>query len=211
MDLHHTEKIHTKNIQLVNFSIGEEVFGLHIGEVQEIIRIKEFMQLPLTEDYIKGMTNLRNKLIPIIDMRLKFKMESVDYSDLTRVIIVKMNESPIGLVVDSVSNILNLPEQKIEEPPEVYHGLSNKFIRGIGKAEKNDIIILKVDEVLTADEIEMLIKKARKTKKKKVKASAKKMKAAGKTKKKITKAKKKKRAEAVKKKRVKRKKTVKKG
>ncbi len=167
MDLHQTEESTLNSIQLVSFSVGNEDYGVHIGQVQEIIRMTTITHLPQTEEYVKGIINLRGNIIPIIDMRMKFNMEALAYSELTRVIVVNMNDKLVGIVVDSVARVLELPEKEIEDPPSIIHGLSKDFIDGIGKTEDSMIIILKVDKVLSAEEINLLSKKAEKTAKKK--------------------------------------------
>ena len=167
MNLHQTDENISNSIQVVSFTVGRESYGVHIEKVQEIIRMTEITHLPQTENYIKGIINLRGNIIPIIDMRMKFNMETRDYSELTRVIVVNMNEKLVGIVVDSVSKVLELPEKEIEDPPDIVHGLSKEYIDGIGKLKEAMIILLKIDKVLTAQEIDMLSEKAEKTAKKK--------------------------------------------
>ncbi len=167
MDLHQVEEKTANSIQLVSFTVGNEDYGVHIGQVQEIIRMTGITHLPQTEEYVKGVINLRGNIIPIIDMRTKFHMDSLEYSELTRVIVVNMNDKLVGLVVDSVAKVLELAEKEIEDPPEVIHGLSREYIDGIGKLDEKMIIILKVEKVLSDDELNSLQKAAEKTVKKK--------------------------------------------
>ncbi len=167
MNLHQTEENISNSIQVVSFTVGKEDYGVHIGQVQEIIRMTNITHLPQTESYVKGVINLRGNIIPIIDMRTKFNMDSLDYSELTRVIVVNMSDKLVGMVVDSVARVLELPEKEIEEAPEIIHGLSREYIDGIGKLDEKMIIILKVDKVLSAEEIASLSKQAEKTAKKK--------------------------------------------
>jgi purine-binding chemotaxis protein CheW len=158
--------------QFVSFSVGNEDYGVHIEQVQEIIRMTEITALPQTDSYVKGIINLRGNIIPIIDMRTKFNMDAMNYSELTRVIVVNMKEKLVGIVVDSVSRVLELPENEIEAPPDIINGLSREYIDGIGKIDDNMIIILKIDEVLSADEIKRIsaaaVKKAKKKEKEEI-------------------------------------------
>ena len=156
MNLTERSEVHLDSIQLVSFSVGNEKYGVHIEQVQEIIRMPGITHLPQTEDYIKGIINLRGNIIPIIDMRTRFQMESVDYSAVTRVIVLGIQDKLIGIVVDSVSKVLELAEKEIEEAPDIINGLSKEYIEGIGKIDDNLIIILEADKVLTAEEIKIL-------------------------------------------------------
>ncbi len=167
MDLYKTEESAAASIQVVSFAVGKEKYGVHIGQVQEIIRMTELTRLPQTEEYVKGIINLRGNIIPIIDMRSKFSMEELEYSELTRVIVVNMAEKLVGMVVDSVAKVIELPEKNIEEAPRILHGISKEYIDGIGKMDNDMIIILKIDKVLSTAEIEMLSKRAEREGKKK--------------------------------------------
>jgi purine-binding chemotaxis protein CheW len=172
MNLHQEGSDLSSSVQLVSFRVGNEQYGIHIRQVQEIIRMPEITQLPQTDDFIKGIINLRGNIIPIIDMRTRFNMEENEYSELTRVIVLSLDEKFIGIVVDSVSKVLELPDGAIEDAPDIINGLSKEYIEGVGKIDENMIIILKAEKVLTADEI----KKLEKTTKKAVKAHKKKSK-----------------------------------
>ncbi len=176
MDLYQTEEKFSNSTQLVSFSVGKEYYGVHIEEVQEIIRMPEITHLPQTEDYIKGIINLRGNIIPIIDMRTRFHMESRDYSEITRVIVLSIQEKLVGIVVDSVSKVLELPEKDIEEAPDIIHGLAKEYIEGVGKLDEKMIIILKPDKVLTAEEIKIISEAAEKAVRKKEKEKQKKSK-----------------------------------
>ncbi len=156
MDLYQSEEKSLSATQLVSFTVGKEYYGVHIEEVQEIIRMPEITHLPQTEEYIKGIINLRGNIIPIIDMRTRFHMESLDYSEITRVIVLSIQNKLVGIVVDSVSKVLELADKDIEDAPEIIHGLAKEYIEGVGKLDERMIIILKADKVLTAEEIKIL-------------------------------------------------------
>jgi purine-binding chemotaxis protein CheW len=151
-----TKEEKTQSLQVVSFSVGSEFYGVHIEQVQEIIRMPEITHLPQTDDYIKGIINLRGNIIPIIDMRTRFNMKESDYSELTRVIVLNMNEKLVGIVVDSVSKVLELEEGAIEATPDIVNGLSKEYIEGVGKNDDSMIIILNADKVLTAEELNLL-------------------------------------------------------
>ena len=155
--------------QLVSFTVGKEKYGVHIGQVQEIIRMPEITHIPQTEDYIKGIINLRGNIIPIIDMRTRFNMDAKDYSELTRVIVLGILDKLVGIVVDSVSKVIELPENDIEDAPDIINGLSKEYIEGVGKMDDDMIIILDADKVLTAEEIKILSEAAESIQKEAVK------------------------------------------
>jgi purine-binding chemotaxis protein CheW len=169
MNLNQTEENYLKSIQLVSFSVGKENYGVHIEDVQEIIRMPDITRLPQTEEYIKGIINLRGNIIPIIDMRTRFHMEAKEYTEVTRVIVLSIQNKLVGIVVDSVSKVLELADKEIEDAPEIIHGLAKEYIEGVGKIDESMIIILKADKVLTAEEIKIITEAAEKAMKNKTK------------------------------------------
>jgi purine-binding chemotaxis protein CheW len=141
----------------ITFKLGNEEYGLEIHYVNEIIGIIEITFLPDMPDFIKGVINLRGNVIPIIDVRKRFKMAAIQYSDRACIIVVDFNELRIGLMVDAVSEVLNIPEENIEQTPKSAKIFSNKFIKGIGKVNDQVKIILNVEQILTDDEIEKMM------------------------------------------------------
>ena len=140
--------------QFIRFKVGSEVYGVPIDEVQEIIRKPEITPLPGSQSFIKGIINLRGHIIPVIDMRERLKAEQSQNNEASvRVIVTLINEKFIGLIVDSVSQVLVLKKSEIEEPPEIINGLAKEFIIGIGKTKEEMIIILKLSRILNAKEI----------------------------------------------------------
>jgi purine-binding chemotaxis protein CheW len=144
---------HKDTIQLVTFTVGKEEYGVRIEEVQEIVRMPEITRLPQTESFIKGVINLRGNIIPVIDMRERFNLEKKDYSDMTRVIVVRIEEKLTGLIVDDVAQVLEIGLSEIEEAPEIITGRSKEFIAGIGKINDLMIIIIDTKKILTNSEI----------------------------------------------------------
>ncbi len=147
-----TTQLDKENEQVISFRVGEEEFGVEILRVKEVIRIKEITQLPKTPSFVKGVINLRGDIIPIIDLREKFGLEQVDYTGMTRVIVVEVEGKSIGMVVDSVSQVLRLPTDQIDPPPELAGGVSEEFLRGVGKLEERLIILLDINKILTSEE-----------------------------------------------------------
>jgi purine-binding chemotaxis protein CheW len=139
-------------VQLIGFYVGAEEYGLEILRVKEIIRIKEITRLPKSPEFVKGIINLRGDVIPIIDLGEKFGLEKKDYSQMTRVIVVEIEGQMVGMVVDSVSQVLRISSDQIEPPPMMIGGLSREYVHGVGKVGDRLVILLNIDLILSADE-----------------------------------------------------------
>jgi len=138
------------------FSLGQEDYGLEIKYVREIIRIQPIAQVPELPGYIKGVINLRGKIIPIMDVRLRFKKEAREYDDRTCIIVVDIKDIGLGLVVDRVVEVLSIPQEEISPPPQVDKGSQRKYIQGIGKIDNQVKILLDSDKLLDEEEKEYL-------------------------------------------------------
>ncbi len=147
------EKGKKHTFQVVTFAVGKEEYGLRIEEVQEIVRMPEITRLPQTAAFIKGVINLRGHIVPVIDMRERFKLENVDYNETTRVIVVRIDEKLTGLIVDNVSQVIEMETSEIEDAPDIVTGRSREFIAGIGKINEQMIIIIDTAKLLTDEEI----------------------------------------------------------
>ncbi|MDD5016660.1 MAG: chemotaxis protein CheW [Eubacteriales bacterium] len=123
----------TQHGRYLTFNLGDEIYGIEIEYVTEIIGRQPITKIPEVADYIKGIINLRGKIIPVIDMRLKFKKEPIDYNDRTCTIVIDTQELIIGLIVDKVSEVISIEDEDVVPPPNQKTGICNKYIRGIGK------------------------------------------------------------------------------
>ena len=123
----------TQEGRFLTFSLGKESYGIEIRYVTEIIGIQLITEIPELPEYVKGIINLRGKIIPVMDVRLRFKKEPKDYNDRTCVIVVDIRDVSIGLIVDSVSEVITIPKQDIVEPPQMNKGYQNRYIKNIGK------------------------------------------------------------------------------
>ena len=146
----------TQKGRFLTFSLGKESYGLEINYVTEIIGIQPITEIPELPDYIKGIINLRGKIIPVMDVRLRFKKEPKEYSDRTCIIVIDIKDISIGLIVDSVSEVITIPNQDIVEPPQMNKGFQNRYIKGIGKTGNDVKILLDCEKLLTEDELEDL-------------------------------------------------------
>lgn len=142
--------------QLVTFSIGSEEFGVDILKVVEIIRIMDITKVPRAPAFVEGVINLRGLVIPIIDLRRRFGLSVKAMDQETRIIVIEINGMTVGFVVDSVSEVLRIPASTVEPPPPVVAGLDSDYISGVGKLEDKLLILLDLDKLLSADDIQLL-------------------------------------------------------
>lgn len=147
------EEEDTQKGRFLTFELGKESYGIEIRYVTEIIGLQPVTEVPELPDYMKGIINLRGKIIPVMDVRLRFNKPFREYNDRTCIIVVDIDEVSIGLIVDSVSEVLSIPEEEIVPPPEV-NKTGNKYIKGIGKVGQGVKLILDCMKILEEDDFE---------------------------------------------------------
>jgi purine-binding chemotaxis protein CheW len=143
--------------KFLTFSVGNEDYGIEIKYVTEIVGIQEITSIPELPAHLKGIINLRGKIIPVMDVRVRFKKEPIEYSDRTCIIVVDISELSIGLIVDNVSEVLNIDEGNIVPTPDERTGFNNKYVIGIGKVENTVKLLLDCKKLLNEDELTKLI------------------------------------------------------
>ena len=143
----------TTDKKYLTFRIGNEQYGVDIEHVMEIIEMIKITPMPETNEAIKGVINLRGKVIPIMDVRLRFSMEEKEYDARTCIIVVKVRELEIGLIVDTVSEVVEIPQDQIEPPPPVEHNSQQSFVMGMGKIDDEVAILLDLNQLLFRDEL----------------------------------------------------------
>ena len=136
-------------IQVVSFKLGAEEYGVDIAQVQEINRMVAVTHVPRAPVFMEGVINLRGQLIPIIDLRTRFAMPRAEHTKSTRIVVTEIGTKRVGMVVDSVSEVLRLPPDAIEDAPEMIAGVDTEYIRGVGKIEDRLIILLDLAKVIT--------------------------------------------------------------
>jgi purine-binding chemotaxis protein CheW len=153
-----------KEGKYLTFSLAEEEYGIGILKIKEIIGMMAITTVPQTPKFVKGVINLRGKVIPVIDLRLRFGMESMDYTERTCIIVVEIDGTAgtvqIGIVVDAVSEVLNITGKDIEDTPTFGTKLDTTYILGMAKMEGGVKILLDIDRVLNGNEISALEKAA---------------------------------------------------
>ena len=152
MDLTEQEEDTMEGKYLI-FSMGNELYGMEIRYITEIIGIQPITEVPEMPGYVKGITNLRGKVIPVMDARLRFKKAVREYDGRTCIIVLDTNELSIGLIVDNVSEVIAIADEDIAPPPETKKG-GHKYIKGIGKAGGSVKLLLDCQKLLTDDEVE---------------------------------------------------------
>ncbi len=156
---HGGETLQQDEVQLVTFKLGKEEFGLHIEDVREINRLSGVTAVPNAPSFVEGIMNLRGNVIPAIDLRKRFNLETVKHNESTRVIIVDISDKTTGLIVDAVSDVIRISRKSIEAPPEIIGSkVETEFVDGIGNLVKQGrfIIILNVNKILNMDEQKLL-------------------------------------------------------
>ena len=138
--------------QFISFSVGAEEYALELMSVKEVIRVREITWLPKAPSFVKGIINLRGDVIPVIDLRDRFGLAAMEATSQTRVIVVEVEGRLMGMVVDSASQVVRIPRDQIDLPPQVLGRNSRDFISGVGKLDEKLIIILNAEAVLTKEE-----------------------------------------------------------
>jgi len=136
----------------LTFSLANEEYGLEILKVREIIGIMDITAVPQMPPYVKGVINLRGKVIPVIDLRLKFGLEPAEYTDQTCIVVVDVG-TLTGIIVDTVQEVLDIDSSQIDPPPPLGGSIDTSFVLGMGKVKDDVKILLDIDKVLDADEI----------------------------------------------------------
>ena len=142
--------------QLISFTVGEEEYGLELLNVREVIRMRQVTWLPKAPACVKGIINLRGQIIPIIDLRERFGLEKGDSTAMTRVIVVDVQGRPVGMVVDSASQVVRVPVDQFDEPPPVMGEVASGFITSVGKLNERLVILLDVEMLLSSEELREL-------------------------------------------------------
>lgn len=149
------------------FFLDSEYYGIPIMKVNEIIGVMDVTHVPRTPDFMKGIINLRGKIIPVMDLRLKFNMKERAYDELTCIIIVEIpingHKNFIGIVVDKVAEVVNIQNDDIELPPQYGQEDESSFITGVGKVKDKVIMLLEIEGIINRHEIISLITEHKKT------------------------------------------------
>lgn len=145
----------TQKDKFLMFKLGNESYGIDIRYVTEIIGIQPVTEVPELPEYIRGIINLRGKIIPVMDVRLRFKKQLREYTDRTCVVVINVANNSVGLIVDGVADVMLIPDTDIVAPPEISRNC-NRYIKGIGKIGSDVKLILDCEKLLTDNELDTI-------------------------------------------------------
>jgi purine-binding chemotaxis protein CheW len=146
----------SKELQIVGFRVGRETFGVPISLVHEIVRVPDITAVPEAPSYVEGVINLRGKIISVIDLRKRFGESEVSPSKKNRILVVEVDGKMVGLIVDAASEVLKVPEQEIELPPNVVEEGGLNYVTGVGKLRGRLIIMIDLTKILQKGELRRL-------------------------------------------------------
>lgn len=143
-------------LECLTFTLGNEEYGIDILKVQEIRGYDAVTRIANTPDFIKGVINLRGVIVPIVDLRIKFNVGQAEYNQFTVVIILNVGKRVVGIVVDGVSDVINLTPDQIRPAPELGTALDTRFIRGLGTVDERMIIIVDIEGLMLSPALELV-------------------------------------------------------
>lgn len=138
----------TQHGKYLTFKLGGEAYGIEIKYVTEIIGIQPIASVPQVPSFVKGIINLRGKIIPVIDVRSKFGKEEVSYTERTCIVVVELRDTSVGLIVDNVADVLTIEDNNIVPPPDKQAGFQNNYVKGIGKVGSEVKLLLDCKKLL---------------------------------------------------------------
>jgi purine-binding chemotaxis protein CheW len=150
------EEKETQHGKFLTFELSKEVYGIEICFVTEIVGVQKFSSLPGSPAFIKGIINLRGKIIPVVDMRLRFKKEPVEYTNQTCTVVIDIQNLTVGLIVDRVREVIVIPDDCIAPLPSTGIGYRNRFIKGIGKTGDAVQLLLDCEQLFKNEEVEII-------------------------------------------------------
>ncbi len=154
--LEESKKGTSELLQLVSFMIGSEEFAINILSVQEINRMLQITKVPNAPSFVSGVVNLRGKVIPVIDLRTKLGLPMKEFDKNTRIVVVEVKDKTVGFIVDAVKEVLRIPTNITEPPPELVTGINSEFIMAVGKLEDRLITLIDIEKVLSNNETKTL-------------------------------------------------------
>jgi purine-binding chemotaxis protein CheW len=146
--------------EFLTFALGSEEYGVDILKVKEIRGYDAVTRLPDAPDYIKGVINLRGTIVPVVDMRLKFRLERAEYTALTVMIVLNVADRVVGMVVDSVSDVVQLRAEQVRAVPEIGATIDRQFLTGIGTLDERMLILFDIERLMASSEMGLVIAKA---------------------------------------------------
>ena len=147
-----------QDIKVIVFQIKDKEYAIPVDKVSGIEKLLHITRVPKAVPFVKGVINLRGVITPIIDLRVRFGFEEVEYNDSTRIIIVVLDDIEVGLIVDSANDVLDIPVESIEPQPEVVGLLASEYISGVAKIEKRLLVLVNLEKALSLEANEIVKK-----------------------------------------------------
>ena len=145
-----------EQLQLVSFEVGNEQFGIDILVVQEINRVQQITRVPQSPPCVKGVINLRGRIVPVVDLRQRLGLETTDYTSASRIIVVEEDARIIGFIVDKVNEVLRINTSIVDPAPDIVGNVTGDYIKGVGKLEDRLLILLDLSRLLDAQELSQI-------------------------------------------------------
>lgn len=141
---------------LVTFIVDNEEYGVDIMQVQEVIRLGEITRVPGAPPFVEGIMDLRSKVLPIVDLRKRFRLPRKERTGNERIVVANIGDMTIGMITDAISEVLRLSNDAIEPPPRIVAGIDSRFLKGIGRVGKRLLILLDLDRIFSEEELHRL-------------------------------------------------------
>ena len=139
-------------IQLVTFRLNDETYGINVMQVQEVLRVTEIAPVPGAPGYVLGIINLRGNVVTVIDTRARFGLPSADMDDASRIVIIESDQQVIGILVDSVAEVVELRDAEIDAAPSVGNEESSRYIQGVASRDEDLLIVVDLNKLMTEQE-----------------------------------------------------------
>ncbi len=144
----------SRESQIITFNLGEE-YGVPISQVREIVRVAGITRVPNSPVYMEGVINLRGRVLPVLNLRKRLKLQVCDLSKSSRIIVTEVGSKVIGLLVDAVSHVVRVPAQAVEAPPEEVLEVDTDYLTGVCKLKERLIILLDLEQLLKREKVEI--------------------------------------------------------
>lgn len=159
-----SDEVRTTTSQYLTFTLADEQYAVQVYDVKEVLEYTTVTRVPRTQEFMRGVINLRGSVVPVIDLRLKFGMGETEKTIDTSIIVMEVeingDKVTVGTLADSVQEVINLDEDQIEPSPQIGTRINTDFIKGIGKQDERFIIILDIDRVFSEEELSMVVEEA---------------------------------------------------
>ncbi|MED3909382.1 chemotaxis protein CheW [Peribacillus simplex] len=148
----------SEDMKVIVFQIKDKEYAIPVDKVSGIEKLLHITRVPKAVKFVKGVINLRGVITPIIDLRVRFGFEEVEYDESTRIIIVILDDMEVGLIVDSANDVLDIPVESIEPQPEVVGDLASEYISGVAKIEKRLLVLINLEKALSLEMTENMLR-----------------------------------------------------